>query len=130
MVGHLRPAIDAGSKRADRPAGSVGICVGTPTVVDVDRVAARDLARRIVSIYLPVVPGLDPTMNDPEWLAHVQALAARGDYEQVASDTSDEMQERFVIAGNPDDVVRQVRATRAGRCLTSGVWQSTRHRRR
>ena len=110
MVRHLRPAIDAGAARVQRPPEHVGICVGTPTVIDADRDAARALARRIVSAYLPVVAGLDPTMDDPEWLAHIQSLAARGDYAGVAASTSDAMLDRFVLAGDWNDIIRQVGA--------------------
>jgi 5,10-methylenetetrahydromethanopterin reductase len=113
MVRHLRPAIDAGSLAAGRAPGSVGICVGTPTVIDADRAAARQLARRILAPYLPIVAGLDPTQDDPEWLAHIQSLAARGDYVAVAAATSDAQLERFAFAGDAADLLRQVEALAA-----------------
>ena len=108
MVRRLRPAIDAGAARARRAPEQIGICVGTPTVIDADRDAARALARQIVSAYLPVVAGLDPTTDDPEWLAHIQKLAAQGDYAGVAASTSDAMLDRFVFAGDANDIIRQV----------------------
>jgi 5,10-methylenetetrahydromethanopterin reductase len=113
MVQFLRPAIDAGSLAAGRAAGSVGICVGTPTVVDADRVAARALARRIIAPYLTIVAGLDPTQDDPEWVARLGILAQAGDYEAVAAATSDAQLERFAFAGNVEDLGRQVEALRA-----------------
>ena len=113
IVGHLRAAIDRGSARAGRARGSVSVCIGTPTVVDSDRKAARDLARRIVAPYLSVVAGLDPTLDDREWLERINALGSRGDYVGIAANTPDHMLDRFVLAGNPEDIVRQVQALAA-----------------
>ena len=110
MVGHLRPAIDAGLERANRPRGAVGVCLGAVTVVDEDRDAARALARREVALYLPVVAALDPSTADPEWLARIRGAAARGDYAAVARDISDDLLDRFAYAGNPPGIVRQVEA--------------------
>jgi 5,10-methylenetetrahydromethanopterin reductase len=105
LVGHLRPALDAGSAEAGRPSGSVGVCLGAVSVVDEDRAAARALARREVALYLPVVARLDPTCDDPAWLARIQAAARRGAYEEVAADISDDMLDRFAFAGAPSDLI-------------------------
>ena len=114
MVGYLQPFIDAGVARAGRRPGSVGICLGAVTVVDEDRDAARALARREVALYLPVVAPLDPSVTDQEWLARITSAAARGDYDAVARDISDEVLDRFAYAGNPSDIVQQVAAIVAG----------------
>jgi 5,10-methylenetetrahydromethanopterin reductase len=110
LVGHLRPAIEAGLARAGRPSGAVGVCLGAVTVMDEDRDAARALARREVALYLPVVAPLDPTMTDHDWLARVTAAAVRRDYGAVERDISDAVLDRFAFAGNPADVARQVEA--------------------
>jgi 5,10-methylenetetrahydromethanopterin reductase len=91
----------------------VGICLGAVTVVDRDRHAARALARREVSLYLGVVAGLDPTVQDPEWLARIQSNAARRDYAAISRDISDEILDRFAFAGAPGDIVRQTEELRA-----------------
>jgi len=91
----------------------VGICLGAVTVVDRDRNAARELARREVALYLGVVAGLDPTVADPEWLSRIQSHAARRDYAAISRDISDEMLDRFAFAGTPDDIVRQTQELRA-----------------
>jgi 5,10-methylenetetrahydromethanopterin reductase len=70
----------------------VRIVVGAVTVVDEDGDAARARARREVELYLPVVGRLDPTLG----------LAAG---EEPPLD-------RFVIAGTPDEVIRQVEGLR------------------
>ena len=107
LVGHLRPALDAGAAEAGRWPASVGVCLGAVTVVDEDRAAARALARREVALYLPVVARLDPTAADPEWLARIEGAAARGNYAQVAADLSDEILGRFAFAGAPSDLIEQ-----------------------
>jgi 5,10-methylenetetrahydromethanopterin reductase len=91
----------------------VGICLGAVTVVDRDPQAARQLARREVAGYLAVVAQLDPTVDDPEWLARVKASAASQDYAAIARDISDAILDRFAFAGTPEDIVAQVLALRA-----------------
>lgn len=108
MVGVLQPEISTGEARAGRPAGSVGICLGAVTVVDKDREAARAKVRREAALYLPVVAELDPTLQDPEWLADIQAAAGRGDYDYISTRISDDLLDRFAFAGNPQDMIRQV----------------------
>lgn len=107
MVSALRPSILEGSRRAGRSDEAVGICLGAVTVVDRDRQAARDLARREVAMYVPVVGELDPA-TDPEWLKRIRAADARGDIESIARDLSDPVLDRFAFAGAPGDLVRQV----------------------
>jgi 5,10-methylenetetrahydromethanopterin reductase len=114
MVGHLRPHVDAGSAKAGRGAGSVGICLGGVTVVDHDREAARALARRQIAPYVAVIGALDPSIEERAWLDEVAAANRRGDSEGVVRAIPDEMLERFAFAGNPDDVVRQAEAAFAG----------------
>lgn len=110
MVGALAPALRAGERKAGRPEGAVGLCLGAVTVVDDDREAARAKVRREAALYLPVVAALDPTLGDPEWLAHIQALAARRDYAAIGASISDPMLDKFAFAGAPADIIRQVEA--------------------
>jgi 5,10-methylenetetrahydromethanopterin reductase len=108
--------IDVMRRRIDNE--RVGICLGAVTVVDRDRLAARALARREVALYLGVVAGLDPSVDDPEWLARIQQHAALHDYVAIGRDISDDMLDRFAFAGTPEDIVQhteQVRAAGASR---------------
>jgi 5,10-methylenetetrahydromethanopterin reductase len=114
MVAHLRPHVDAGSAKAGRPPGSVGICLGGVTVVDRDREAARTLARRQIAPYVAVIGALDPSIEERGWLDELSAASARGDAEGAIRAIPDEMLERFAFAGDPDDVVRQAEAAFAG----------------
>jgi 5,10-methylenetetrahydromethanopterin reductase len=110
MVGALAPALRAGERKAGRPEGAVGICLGAVTVVDEDRDAARAKVRREAALYLPVVAALDPTLGDPEWLAHIQALGVQRDYAAISTSISDPILDKFAFAGAPADIVRQVEA--------------------
>jgi 5,10-methylenetetrahydromethanopterin reductase len=92
MVGLLRPAIAEGERRAGRPAGSVGICLGAVTVIDVDRARARERARAEVALYAPVVAPLDPTLKGAT----------------MAGLIPDDVLDRLAFAGTPADICRQV----------------------
>jgi 5,10-methylenetetrahydromethanopterin reductase len=67
----------------------VGIVVGAVTVVDEDGRAARERARAEVELYLPVVGGLDPTL-------------------ELAPGAEPPL-DKFVFAGTPEDVAAQAR---------------------
>ena len=108
MLSYLQPSIDRGLAKAQRQAGSVGVCLGAVTVIDEDRREARRLARHEVALYLPVVAALDPTLADPEWLERIQSAAAKNDYNYISQQISDELLERFAFAGNSVDIIRQV----------------------
>ena len=69
------------------------IVFGAVTVVDEDRRAARALARDRVAMYVDVVGALDPTQP--------------GSALDLASD---DVLDRFALAGTPADITRQVRA--------------------
>lgn len=89
----------------------VGIVIGAVSVVDADRAAARRLARREVALYLPVVAELDPTVQiEPDLLARLKETAARYDFDAAAALISDDLLDRFAIAGAPDDVAAHVEA--------------------
>ncbi len=113
MVPYLAPSIAAGTASAARPPGSVGICLGTVTVVDADRELARARARQALALYLPVVAPLDPTVTDRDWLARVKSLAAQDDADGIARLIDDDVLDRFAFAGDPVSIVAQVEALRA-----------------
>jgi 5,10-methylenetetrahydromethanopterin reductase len=86
LVGHIRGA-----------APSIPLCFGAVTVIDDDRLAARRRAREELRLYLPVVARLDPTVEDPQWLARLPS-----------QDLPDELLDRFAFAGDPASIIRQV----------------------
>ncbi len=100
--------IAAGEARAGRPRGSVKIVIGAVSVVDEDRVAARWMARKAVSLYLPIVSKLDTTLEiDPELMARVQAQVKAGDEDGAARLIPDTILNRFIFAGEPRDIIEQ-----------------------
>lgn len=100
--------ITVGEKMALRPPGTVGVVMGAVTVIDDDRQQARAEARRQVALYLPVVAPLDPTVRvEPELVDRLRLHADRREFDAAAALISDELLERFAIAGSPDDVIRQ-----------------------
>ena len=100
--------IAVGEARVGRPKGSVKIVIGAVSVIDEDREAARWMARKAVSLYLPIVSRLDTTLAiDPELMERVQALVNAGDDEQAARLIPDDILDRFIFAGNPADIIEQ-----------------------
>jgi 5,10-methylenetetrahydromethanopterin reductase len=92
LGGSANPALVALTR--ERLGGSATrIVVGAVTVVDEDDAAARAHARREVALYLPVVAGLDPTLDlDPSL---------------PAGEIPDEVLDLFTFAGEPARIVAQ-----------------------
>lgn len=87
------------------------IVIGAVTVVDEDGQAARQLARREVALYLPVVAELDKTLSiEPERLHGLKQAAAAYDFEQAATYISDELLQKFAFAGTPAQIAAQTNA--------------------
>jgi len=104
MLAYIR----RGERLAGREDGSVGLVVGAVTVIDPDRSAARELARRMVALYLPVVASLDPTQDvDPVLISRVQTAVEKSDWEAAGRQISDDLLDRFAFAGNAEDIIRQ-----------------------
>ena len=93
MVKRMRELVAVGTTRAGRSPDDVGIVVGAVTVVAEDGDAARRVARSAVAIYLDVVGPLDPTITMP-----------------ADGPISDDVLNRFAMAGTPDQVAEQARA--------------------
>ena len=108
IVPVMRRRLDRGAARAGRPAGATGIVLGAVTVVDQDGARARARARREVARYLPVVAGLDPTVQvEPELLLRVDAAVRHGDLAGAGALVPDDLLDRFAFAGTPGQVARQ-----------------------
>jgi 5,10-methylenetetrahydromethanopterin reductase len=108
IVPVIQGYIAEGEKRVDRPLGSCRVVIGAVTVIDEDREAARQAARRAVALYLPVVAGLDPTVNvDPELMARIRGLVNADKSDEAAALISDDVLDRFAFSGNVGDIIRQ-----------------------
>jgi len=112
---HLRNAIAAGEKKAGRDPGHVKLVLGGMCVVDEDRERARELARREVARYLPIVAPLDPTYDmDPDWHTRLSQASQRADWDTAATLIPDEILDRFAYAGDPHDLIALLERARAG----------------
>jgi 5,10-methylenetetrahydromethanopterin reductase len=90
---------------------SIDIVMGAVTVIDEDGKAAKELARREVALYLPVIAGLDKTLDiDPEIIASINNAAAKYDFEDAANYISDELLYNFAFAGTPADIIEHTGA--------------------
>jgi 5,10-methylenetetrahydromethanopterin reductase len=111
VVPNFRELIAGALTQRKTPQRRVDVVIGAVTVVDDDGAAARDLARREVALYLPIVAALDPTMEiDPALLTRLRVAAARYDFDAAARLISDDLLVRFAFAGTPDQIVEQTQA--------------------
>ncbi len=111
MVNYLQSRVSLGEKIAAREPGSVKIVIGAVTVVDMDRHVARQIARREVALYLPIVAPLDPTIQvEPDLLDRIQGSINVGDFNQAGALIPDDLLDSFAFSGNPDDIIKQASA--------------------
>lgn len=88
-----------------------GVVCGAVTVVDSDRSAALELARREVALYLPVVAELDPTVTiEPDRLTGIRESINKNDVDKAITYISDDLLRKFAFAGTPDEIIEQVLA--------------------
>jgi len=106
IVPVIQGYVAEGERLAQRAIGAVRIVMGAVSVVDEDRTIARQMARRAVALYLPVVAPLDPTLEiDPELIQRIGVYVNQGEQDAAAALISDELLETFAFAGNADDLI-------------------------
>lgn len=98
-----------GERKEGRQTGSVGIVMGAVSVIDEDRQAAREAARRALVMYLPVCAPLDPTVQvEPDLISRLN------DYTKSVAERacliSDDLLRRFAFAGNAHDIIDHAEA--------------------
>lgn len=85
-----------------------GIVAGAVTVVDEDGRLARDIIRREMALYLPVVAPLDPTVDvDSELLDRLAGLVQQGRIEEAGRQIGDDLIRPFAFAGTPAEIIEQ-----------------------
>lgn len=105
VIPHFRAIIDDAAAAAGRAGGDVEIVIGAVCVVDEDGAAARQLAKREVALYLPIVAELDATVTlDPDLVQRLKTAAAAYDFVAAAALVSDDLLAKFAFAGTPDQV--------------------------
>jgi 5,10-methylenetetrahydromethanopterin reductase len=106
IVPVIQRYIAVGEQQAGRPVGSVGVVIGAVSVIDEDRHAAREAARRAVALYLPVVAPLDPTVEvEPALIERLKQHADRGEFEAGARLVSDDLLDKFAFSGDAHDLI-------------------------
>ena len=66
------------------------------------------MARKAVTLYMPIVSKLDPTLEiDPQLMTRVQACVKAGEDDQAAQLIPDDILDRFLFAGAPADIIAQ-----------------------
>ena len=86
----------------------VGITLGCVTVVDEDSDKAKELARKEVALYLPVIAKLDKTINiDDEVLTNISSLAKKYDFKGAGELIDDQLLQKFSFVGTPEEIVNQ-----------------------
>jgi 5,10-methylenetetrahydromethanopterin reductase len=111
LVPRYLAEIGAAAANVGRPTESVGLAVGCVSVVDRDGRAARDLAKKKVALYLPVIASLDSTLGvEPDRLSRIQAASAAYDFAAAAREIPDRLLSQLALAGTPDEVVEQADA--------------------
>lgn len=99
-----------GAEKAGRDLTRLDLCVSLTTAVADDPVAARRAARLKAAFYLPSMPqalierhGVPFAEVEP-----INAAFARGDVADALRRTTDELADRFCIAGTPEEVAERV----------------------
>jgi len=108
VIPQMQAAIAEAARPINRDPADIGLVLGAVTVVDLDGEAARKQARREAALYLSIIAELDHSLNlEPELLERIKAATAEYDYEQVASNISDDLLRRLAFAGTPEEVAEQ-----------------------
>lgn len=107
------PAVRRGERRAGR-GRTVTVNASVFTVVGESRAelsAAREEVRRTIAFYAST-PSYRPLLTHHGWDEigiRLSALAARGEWVEMAAEITDEMLETIAVSGSPAEVGRQIR---------------------
>ncbi len=108
VMPQIRGTMAGAATAVGRSPSEIHLAAGAVTVVDHDGRAARDLARREVALYVPVIAAFDSTLAiDPDRLDRIREAAAVHDYERASRHISDALLRRFAFVGTPNDVAEQ-----------------------
>jgi 5,10-methylenetetrahydromethanopterin reductase len=111
IVPVMQQWIAAGERSTGRQIGTVDVVVGAVCVVDLDGRAAKNMVKRDLALYLPVVAGLDKTVQvEPELLERIAWLVDGGQRDEAAALISDDLLAKFAFAGTPDDLIAHAHA--------------------
>lgn len=109
----VRPALDRGSEKAGRPAGSVAIEVAQLVAPDEEQ---REAGRRRVAFYAST-PGYRQVLELHGWGSlgeRLHQLSRDGAWDRMAAEVPDEVLDAFVLHGSPQEIAQAVTARAAG----------------
>ncbi|OLS26710.1 MAG: 5,10-methylenetetrahydromethanopterin reductase [Candidatus Heimdallarchaeota archaeon LC_3] len=87
---------------------SIGIVLGCVTVVDEDGDKARNLARKEVAPYLPIVGKLDPSLSiSNDLFQEIVEATQINDLDKASEFIDDELLAKFTFSGTPEEIVAQ-----------------------
>ncbi len=89
-------------------ASNIGIVLGCVSVVDNDGEKARNMARKEVALYLPIVARLDPTLKiDLDLLRCIQKATSKYNLKEASEYIDDKLLEVFTLSGTPSEIAKQ-----------------------
>ncbi len=84
------------------------IAAGAVCVVDIEGEIAKELAKKEVALYLPVVAELDETVKIDDFkLESIKLAIKEFDYDTASEYISDDLLRKFAFAGTPEDIIKQ-----------------------
>lgn len=84
------------------------IVAGAVCVVDDEGEVAKELAKKEVALYLPVVAELDKTVEiDQNTLESIILATKEFDFDTASEYISDNLLRKFAFAGTPEDIIKQ-----------------------
>ncbi len=109
----IRPALDRGSERAGRPAGSCAIAVAQLVAPDEQQ---REAGRRRVAFYAST-PGYRGVLDLHGWGAlgeRLHGMSLDGAWDRMAAEVPDEVLDAIVLSGEPREIAAAARARTEG----------------
>ena len=110
MVEIIKKRVVVGADKVNRPHDRVKTVLGSVTVVDEDGQKALHLAKFKAAMYVEAIGHLDPTAEAdfPNEIRQIQAEVRAGNTAEAVKVMPDDLARRFVVAGTPGQVIRQV----------------------
>ncbi len=108
VIPWIQSIITKATEKVNRDVSEIGLTIGAVSVVDHDGDKARDLARKKVAMYLPIVTQLDPTLKlDEELMSSIQKATANYDFKEASEYIDDELLKKTTFVGTPEEIVDQ-----------------------